>query len=93
MGRSMKGRPAGALRRRVGCGLILIAIAGVAGSSRAAEVTARELRGACYCRAQRELMCTADLTARECEHRSTHAFCDEWFWKERLPCWNWGYGG
>lgn len=38
-------------------------------------------------------MCTAHLTARECELRSTQAFCDEWFWKERLPCWNWGYGG
>ena len=59
----------------------------------AADASAREFRGACYCRAQRELMCTADLTARECELRSTHAFCDEWFWKERLPCWNWGYGG
>ena len=58
-----------------------------------AESLRRELRGACYCRVQRELMCTANLTARECELRSTHAFCDEWFWKERLPCWNWGYGG
>jgi len=80
--------------RHAGCGLVvLIGLALGAGSSSAADVTPRELRGACYCRAQRELMCTADLTARECEHRSTHAFCDEWFWKERLACWNWGYGG
>jgi len=81
------------LARPLGCGLVvLIGLAPIAGSSRAAD-TPRELRGACYCRAQRELMCTADLTARECELRSTHAFCDEWFWKERLACWNWGYGG
>jgi len=19
--------------------------------------------------------------------------CDDWFWLERRPCWNWGYGG
>ncbi len=21
------------------------------------------------------------------------ALCDDWFWPERLTCWNWGYGG
>lgn len=89
----MRRLPADALRRCLGRGLLLIAIALAPGGSRADEVTSRELRGACYCRVQRELMCTANLTARECELRSTHAFCDEWFWKERLPCWNWGYGG
>ena len=90
---SMRRRPVGAPRRRLGRGLLLIAIALAPGGSRADEAPSRELRGACYCRVQRELMCTANLTARECELRSTHAFCDEWFWKERLPCWNWGYGG
>ena len=89
----MKRRRAGPSRRHLGRGLFLIAVALAAGSSRTAEGTASDLHGACYCRAQRELMCTANLTARECELRSTHAFCDEWFWKERLPCWNWGYGG
>ena len=45
------------------------------------------------CRAQRDLMCTANLTERECDRASKHALCDEWFWRERLACWNWGYGG
>ena len=53
----------------------------------------RELPGACYCRAAGELMCTAGLTEPECRRRCAEAFCDEWFWLERLPCWNWGYGG
>jgi hypothetical protein len=39
------------------------------------------------------LRCTANLTEPECRHRCDEALCDEWFWKERLPCWNWGYGG
>jgi hypothetical protein len=38
-------------------------------------------------------MCTANLTERECDRASKHALCDEWFWRERLACWNWGYGG
>ena len=55
---------------------------------------AREpLRGSCYCRASGELHCTADLTEPDCQKHCNEAFCDEWFWKERLPCWNWGYGG
>ena len=33
------------------------------------------------------------LTERECRERCDEALCDDWFWKERLPCWNWGYGG
>ena len=49
--------------------------------------------GACYCRANRTLECTPNLTERECRRRSDEALCDDWFWKERLPCWNWGYGG
>jgi hypothetical protein len=36
-------------------------------------------------------MCTANLTERDL--RSRDALCDDWFWKERLACWNWGYGG
>jgi len=36
--------------------------------------------GAC-CRAPGILQC--------CEE----ALFDDWIWKERLPCWNWGYGG
>jgi hypothetical protein len=50
-------------------------------------------KGACYCRAAGALECTPDLTERECRRRCDEALADDWFWKERLPCWNWGYGG
>jgi hypothetical protein len=50
-------------------------------------------RGACYCRAAGELSCTANLTEAECDRRCREALCDDWFWRERLVCWNWGYGG
>jgi len=49
--------------------------------------------GACYCRAAGALQCTAGLTERECRRRCDEALCDDWLWRERLPCWNWGYGG
>ena len=52
-----------------------------------------ELRGACYCRMAQALECTANLTERDCRRQCDEALCDDWFWKERLPCWNWGYGG
>ena len=72
----------------------LLAIAALAGPRSAAdEAVSREFPGACYCRAGDELICAADLTVRECDLRSRQFLCDEWFWKERLPCWNWGYGG
>jgi hypothetical protein len=49
--------------------------------------------GACYCRAAGTLRCTSDLSEPDCQRHCNEALCDEWFWKERLPCWNWGYGG
>lgn len=49
--------------------------------------------GACYCRMAEALQCTANLTERDCRRRCDEALCDDWFWKDRLPCWNWGYGG
>ena len=52
-----------------------------------------EFLGSCYCRSEGRLSCTADLTLGVCRQRCDEALCDEWFWKERLPCWNWGYGG
>jgi hypothetical protein len=52
-----------------------------------------DLRGACYCRAMRELNCVGILTQAECNKQCAEALCDEWFWMERLTCWNWGYGG
>ena len=89
----MAKRDARVLRHRIALAAVL-AIAALGSPRSAADETASpEFRGACYCRAEGRLMCTAHLTARECELRSTQAFCDEWFWKERLPCWNWGYGG
>jgi hypothetical protein len=50
-------------------------------------------RGACYCRMAGALECTADLTEPDCRRQCDEALCDDWFWKDRLPCWNWGYGG
>lgn len=69
-------------------------LAGAAADGRAAEpARAGVLQGACYCRMAEALQCTADLTERDCRHRCDEALCDDWFWKDRLPCWNWGYGG
>lgn len=66
----------------------------LAAESRAADPAARsEFLGSCYCRANARLSCTADLTVGECRRRCDEELCDDWFWKERLPCWNWGYGG
>jgi hypothetical protein len=95
--RSTTARPR-AWRRRSGARrLALAGLLGLAAlvpaGSRADGPGAFEFRGACYCRAQRELLCTANLTAHQCDLRSKEALCDDWFWKERLPCWNWGYGG
>lgn len=78
-------------RLAAGAAVIVAALA-VAGPA-ADQARRPELRGACYCRAKAELLCTADLTERECDRASKHALCDDWFWKERLACWNWGYGG
>ena len=49
--------------------------------------------GACYCRAPGTLVCTANVTERDCRRRCDEALFDDWLWRERLPCWNWGYGG
>lgn len=80
------------LARRV----VLIATLALAalGETRAADQPDwRSLRGACYCRAAEALHCTAGLTQPECRRRCAEELCDDWFWLERLPCWNWGYGG
>jgi hypothetical protein len=39
------------------------------------------------------LQCEDDVTERDCDARCAEALCDDWFWLERRPCWNWGYGG
>jgi hypothetical protein len=59
--------------------------------SRAADPV--DWAGACYCRGGGTLRCTAGLTHDACRRQCDRELCDEWFWKERLPCWNWGYGG
>jgi len=71
----------------------LLAVAAPATESRAAEPARAEFLGSCYCRAEGKLSCTPNLTAGECRQRCDEQLCDDWFWKERLPCWNWGYGG
>ena len=49
--------------------------------------------GACYCRAASTLNCLGMLSEPDCDKQCAEAFCDDWFWLERRPCWNWGYGG
>ena len=69
---------------------------GVAPAADRAPAAARPavtLPGACYCKAVDTLQCTANLSEAECRRRCTEALCDDWFWLERLACWNWGYGG
>ncbi|HYB44672.1 MAG TPA: hypothetical protein VEL75_23050 [Candidatus Methylomirabilis sp.] len=52
-----------------------------------------ELQGACYCRVTGALQCVGVTSKVECDKRCAEALCDDWFWLERLTCWNWGYGG
>jgi hypothetical protein len=77
---------------------VLVLLVGAAGGFGAepragAADTTSVLYGACYCRAAGALHCTGNLSERECRRQCDEALCDDWFWKERLPCWNWGYGG
>ncbi|HEU5323553.1 MAG TPA: hypothetical protein VFX28_22300 [Methylomirabilota bacterium] len=78
-------------------GVLAIALLGLAGAAAlaASEAPPGEtlFRGACYCRQGPRLDCLGELTERECDRRCREAICDEWFWLERRPCWNWGYGG
>jgi len=91
---SMRPPFASARVARLGVALLLGGLLGT--ESRAADPPASattEFQGACYCRADGRLHCTADLTLGACSRRCAEELCDDWFWKERLPCWNWGYGG
>ena len=83
-------------RAAAGLGLLLAVVAGGNGMAADPGQAPRPptvFVGACYCRAEGELRCTPGLTERDCQRRCDEALCDDWFWKERLPCWNWGYGG
>ena len=75
--------------------LALAVCAAVPGSVATAPPDGRqaELRGACYCRVQGALNCVGVLSKVACDKQCAEALCDEWFWMERLACWNWGYGG
>jgi len=74
--------------------LLLLAVAGSSCDVTIVRAEAQRIfLGACYCRAGETLQCTSDLSESECRRRCDEALCDDWFWKERLPCWNWGYGG
>ena len=74
--------------------LLLAAAGGFGAEPRAGAADTRSvLYGACYCRMAQTLECSANLTEGDCRRQCDEALCDDWFWKERLPCWNWGYGG
>ncbi len=81
-----------AIGGRAGLGAVLVL--GAATLTEPADPPqALEFTGACYCRAAGELRCVADLLEPECKRRCADELCDDWFWLERRPCWNWGYGG
>ena len=73
--------------------MIRIVLFGLAFLAVAAAAPAAPGHGACYCRMGDVLSCTANLTEQDCRRQCDEAICDDWFWKDRLPCWNWGYGG
>jgi hypothetical protein len=72
--------------------LALVALLAVApaAEARAADPVQSEFLGSRYCRAKGRLSGTADLTLSDCRRRCDEELCDDWFWKERLPCWNRG---
>jgi len=71
----------------------LLAIGLTSAGGTFAQRTRWELTGSCYCRASGELHCVSDQTEDQCKRRCAEELCDDWFWLERRPCWNWGYGG
>jgi len=84
-----------AVMRATALALVMAAATGSGGiaSEQGQDRQSGAWAGACYCRAAGTLECTGNLTERECRRRCDEALCDDWFWRERLPCWNWGYGG
>jgi hypothetical protein len=82
-----------AVARGLVFGALLTIAAGTGSETIARSEPSRPFVGACYCRMGETLKCTSDLTEPDCRRRCDEALCDDWFWRERLPCWNWGYGG
>ena len=74
-------------------GLLLCVAAALLLIAKVSDAQPPELPGACYCRAMSELTCVGVITRAQCNKQCAEALCDEWFWMERLTCWNWGYGG
>jgi hypothetical protein len=79
--------------RLVLAGIVALGAMAPAGSSFAQQRERFVLLGACYCRTAGTLHCLGELTGAECRRRCADQLCDDWFWLERRPCWNWGYGG
>ena len=73
-------------------GALLVAMS-LTGAQRSMAQHTLKLEGACYCRIQGRLECFGVLAEPDCARRCVEEFCDDWFWLERRPCWNWGYGG
>jgi hypothetical protein len=51
------------------------------------------LTGACYLTFGERQDCIADTSESDCRRRCDDLLCDSYAWRDRLPCWNWGYGG
>jgi hypothetical protein len=83
----------GARSRRGASIALTLALGLTAANGTVAQPTRWELTGSCYCRAAGELHCVSDQTEAQCQKRCAEELCDDWFWLERRPCWNWGYGG
>ena len=73
--------------------LLLGAVAASFVATTISDAQPPDVQGACYCRAMREVKCIGVITRAQCNKQCAEAFCDDWFWMERLTCWNWGYGG
>lgn len=74
--------------------VVALVMLGAGPASESADTEARwSLTGGCYCRTAGELRCLGQLTEQQCARSCVEELCDDWFWLERRPCWNWGYGG
>jgi hypothetical protein len=82
----------GRLARRALVRLVTLSAIALAATA-AADERATAVRGACYCRSGGHVECVANVTRTDCERNCKLALHDDWFWLERRPCWNWGYGG
>jgi hypothetical protein len=80
-------------RRRCLGGIALLTLTILAPTGLSADDRHARLEGACYCKRAGELHCFGMMTEAACNRRCADEICDDAFWLERRPCWNWGYGG